>query len=106
MTWWFIMKYITSSFSNNMFQEKKDMLLREQISEEQFRYEIQDAYSCVAAEDIALHLGVALNKETVKARPGDIVYNVTCEYKEYKYYRIQVMPSTLPCNKEYCEELI
>ena len=102
------MKFITSSFSNDMWQEPKNILLEEGLSEEQFRREIDsiDSYSCVSREDVAEHLNVALNHETVKARPSDSIYNVIKKPDGFHYYRVRVMPSTLPCNKEYCEELL
>lgn len=102
------MKFITSSFSNDMWQEPKNLLLEEELTEEQFRKEIeqQETYSCVTRKDAAKHLNVALNYETVKARPSDIIYNIILKPDGFHYYRVQVMPSTLPCNKEYCEELI
>ena len=98
-------KYITSSFSNNMWQESANVLLQEELNENQFRKEIIDGFSCVSAEDIAELLNVAVNKQTVKARHGDIVYNVTKEQGEYRFYKIRVMPSTR-LDGIYCEELL
>ena len=100
------MKFITSSFSNDMWQEPKNLLLEEELTEDQFRREIEDGYSCVSREDAAEHLNVACNHETVKARPTDIIYNIIRKPNSWLYFRVQVMPSTLPCNNEYCEELI
>lgn len=100
------MKFITSSFSNDMWQEPKNLLLEEELSETQFRKEIIDGYSCVSREDVAKHLNIALNYETVKARPTDFIYNVIKKPDGFHYYRVQVMPSTLPCNNSYCEELL
>lgn len=88
-----------------MWQEDRNLLLQEKVSETQFRKEILDGYSCVSREDVAKHLNVALNHETVKARPSDIVYNVIKKDNKFLYFKVRVMPSTLPCN-EYCEELI
>ena len=100
-----IMKYITSSFSMLMFQEPSLLFKREILTEEEFMKETEDAYSCIGAEDVAKHLGYAYNKETVKARSHDTIYNATIENGEYKYFKISVMPSTV-LDGIYCEELL
>lgn len=100
-----MMKYITSSFSKLMFQNPQWIELSEELSRDQFLKEIKGAHSCVSAENIAEDLGVPRNKETVKARPGDIIYNVAWDHGEFKYFKVQVMPSTL-LDGNYCEELI
>ena len=100
------MKYITSSFSNLMFRDKKALLQREEITEEQFQKEALDGFSYIGAEDVAKDLGFAYNKETIKATEEDVILNVTKDHGNYRFYKVTVVPSTQYCNKDYCEELI
>ena len=99
-------KYITSSFSNLMFTDHSCLLQREELDQHTFLKETSDAKSCISAFDIAEELALPFNKEPVKAKESDVIYNVTKDNGKLRFFRIQVMPSTQCNNSEYCEELI
>lgn len=102
------MKYLVDKFSMNMFIEDDLIFKRHKLDEEEFMYLTQDAYSCVASEDIANILGVAFNPEYVRARVGDIIFVANMHKGVLEFYCIQVCPNTHPLLRttEAVEELI
>lgn len=93
-------KYVTSTYSNSMFKEAAQLLLREEIMERQFLKETRDANSCVGARDVADDFGFKYNPEPVKARVNDTIYNVTREGGIYKFFKVRVLDITNLKNKE------
>lgn len=79
----------------------------DEITEEEFQALAYDAYSCIGQEDIAELTGFAYNKESVKARPGDILL-VANKYKgTLKFHCLRVMEAESPLYREeelYAEE--
>ena len=101
------MKYVVDKFSMEMFPEPNLLFIRHELAEEEFYALIEDAYSCVWAEDIAKILGVACNKDYVKARVGDIILVAQMSHGVLKYYCVQVCKNHHPLLRtEEAEELI
>jgi hypothetical protein len=73
------------------------------LSEDEFQSLAYDAYSCIGAEDVATLTGFAYNKESVKARPGDILLLADWDNGDLVYYCIQIVESETPLFRE--EEL-
>lgn len=94
------MKFITSSFSNSMWQEPNNFIIETELTEENFREAIKGAKSCVTNHDVAEHLGVELNHEPVKARPEDTIYNVVWKPTGFVYYELFLL------QKEFSDFLI
>lgn len=99
------MIYITSSFSNLMFRDKESLLKRTELTKEEFYEKAEQGSSYIGAEDVAKDLGFAFNKETIKATDNDTILNATKDHGNYRFFEVEVMPSTRLCNQE-CEELI
>ena len=95
------MKYITTSISLSMFQSTDYDLEIHQLKEDEFRALIIDAYSCVGYQDVADILGVAYNKEPVKARPGDLIYCANLQQGNLKFYCIRVVESKSDLIRQY-----
>ena len=90
------MKFIISTFSPNMFMAKDFDLKFHRLTEDEFQALSYDAYSCVGYEDVAQALNIAYNKETVKARPGDILLLAQMNNGNLDFYCIQVLESEAP----------
>ena len=105
-----LMKFIISRYSPKMIQAKDFDLKWHELSEDEFQALALDAYSCIGAEDVAALTGYAYNKESVRARPGDILLLADWDNGKLVYYCIQVLESETPLFREeeleYLEELI
>jgi hypothetical protein len=97
------MKFIISRYSPKMIQARDFDLKWHELSEDEFQSLAYDAYSCIGAEDVATLTGFAYNKESVKARPGDILLLADWDNGDLVYYRIQIVESETPLFRE--EEL-
>ena len=84
------MKFITNAFSSKMFVEPHLIFRRWQMTENEFRNEMQGAESRVSAEDIAHYLNVELNYTPIQARVGDVILHANCRggYLNYYYYLV------------------
>ena len=71
------MKFIISSLSPGMVEYGDFMLSFHEVTDTEFQALCYDGYSCVSHQDIADAINVAHNKETVHARPGDVLQGKT-----------------------------
>jgi hypothetical protein len=97
------MKFIISRYSPKMIQARDFDLKWHELSEDEFQSLAYDAYSCIGAEDVATLTGFAYNKESVKARPGDILLLADWDNGDLVYYCIQIVESETSLFRE--EEL-
>ena len=97
------MKFIISSLSPGMVEYGDFMLAFHEVSDKEFQALCYDGYSCVSHQDIADAINVAHNKETVHARPGDILLHANLERGVLKFYCIQVLPPLTTLEREYGE---
>lgn len=67
-------KYISNAFSFQMLLGNEGVLKWKNISEDYFKKETQDAYSCVGHTDLANILGVDYNREPICLHNQDILY--------------------------------
>ena len=77
-----------------MFIEPHLTYRRWEMTENEFRREIQDAYSRVGAYDICKHLNIEMSKEPIQARAGDVILNATCSNGNLRYYYIEITENT------------
>ena len=104
------MKFIISRYSPKMILARDFDLKWHELSEDEFHVLALDAHSCIGAEDVATLTGFAYNKETVRARPGDLLLLADWDNGKLVYYCIQVLESETPLFREeeleYPEEMI
>ena len=97
------MKFIISSLSPGMFQEKNFDLKFHELSEDEFQALALDGFSHIGHEDIADLTGFAYNKDPVHARVGDVLLLAQKYRGVLRFYCIQVVESETPLFRE--EEL-
>ena len=97
------MKFIISSFSPKMFQDKDFDLKWHSLTEDEFQAIALDGFSHIGHEDISEITGFAYNKDPVHARIGDVLLLADMHRGVLKYYCIQVVESDAPLVRE--EEL-
>lgn len=97
------MKFIISGISMNLFQDKDFDLKIHELSEDEFQAIAYDAFSYIGQQDVADATGFAYNRESFKARVGDILLLAQIYHKTLRFYCIQVCPSETPLLRE--EEL-
>ena len=90
------MKFIISRYSPKMIMAKDFDLKWHSLTEKEFQALAYDAYSCIGAEDVAKLTGFAFNRESVKARAGDILLLADWDNGTLVFYCIQVCQSETP----------
>lgn len=103
------MKFIISGIGMGLFTGSSFDLRCHELTEEEFHALAIDGYSCIGHEDIAQLTGFAYNKESVKARPGDVLLLAQKYRGALRFHCIQVMESEAPLLREeelYVEEMI
>ena len=98
------MKFIISSLSPGMFQERNFDLKFHELSEDEFQALSLDGFSHIGHEDIADLTGFAYNKDPVHARVGDVLLLAQKYRGVLRFYCIQVVESETPLFRE--EELL
>lgn len=94
------MKFIISSLSLTMFQEKNYDLRIHELTEDEFQALAIDGYSHIGHSDIADVTGFAYNKDPVHARINDILLLVQLYRGTLRFYCIQVVESNTPLFRE------
>ena len=97
------MKFIVSSLSPGMVEYGDFMLSFHEVSDTEFQALCFDAFSCVGHQDIADCINVAYNKQTVHARPGDVLLYANKEKGVMKFYCIQILRPLDVLQREYGE---
>ena len=84
----------------NLFQDKDFDLKIHELSEDEFQAIAYDAFSYIGQQDVADATGFAYNRESFKARVGDILLLAQIYHKTLRFYCIQICPSETPLLRE------
>jgi len=94
------MKFIISSLSPAMFQDKDFDLKFHTLTEDEFQALALDGFSHIGHEDISKLTGFAYNKDPVHARIGDVLLLAQMYRGALRFHCIQVMESDAPLLRE------